>query len=132
RPRSDAAAPRAQSARRRAPGPRARARAGAVGRGAASEAKYRSGPGGVENLLNQRVVFDAHGGRRLREIVHLRERRIGIGLQDDQLAGLRQAEVDAAEPANLEHAVDAPRDPVELSGGAVGKILRRDVLDAPL
>src|SRR5262245_43278501 len=77
-----------------------------------------SSTSGIQDFLDQRVIFEPGRRRRLREIVLLGQRGIGVGLEHHQLARGGQPEIYAPEAPDLEHPVDAARDPRQLHGGA--------------
>ena len=62
-----------------------------------------------------------------REVLGLREVRVGVRLEHVQAAVGRQAQVDARVAAQGERAVDAPREPRARAAHAVRQVLRRPV-----
>src|SRR5258708_15001758 len=86
----------------------------------------------VENFLNQRVVADACGGRRLREILIRGQRRIRIGFDNEYFTRGGEPHVNAPEPADLEQPVNLAAQISQVLLHALRQWLGRSVLDAPL
>src|SRR5580658_3334914 len=69
----------------------------------------------LQDLLNERFVADPHLGGGLRKVVCLGEGRIGVCLDDDDFVLRGQPDIDAAHPADVQDAIDAPRELGELA-----------------
>src|SRR5690606_1868372 len=77
---------------------------------------------GGEDALDEPGVRDVDHVGGAGEVLAVGELRVGVRLEHVELAGDVEAQVDAGVAAQLEHAVDAPRDVLDVFGHLVGHV----------
>jgi hypothetical protein len=86
----------------------------------------------LKDGLDKRVVVHPRSGRRLRKVLILRQRRIGIGFDHEQFPTGGESHVHASESPDPEKTIDIARDISELTLGVARKRSCRSVRYTPL